>query len=465
MSLFRTRGLHRRGLLVLVAILLALWPTGPLAAQTTPLHLPFTIDTLPNGLTLIVHQDRSVPTVAVNMWYHVGSGDERPGRTGFAHLFEHLMFMGSQNAEYPAFDRLLEAAGANNNGSTTEDRTNYYESGPRTALPLMLWLEADRMGWLLPTMDSAKVDLQRDVVKNERRQSYENRPYGMAFTELPGAMYPTGHPYSWPVIGSMRDLTAASVEDVKNFFRMYYAPNNATLVVAGDVDPAEVRRLVRQYFGEIPRGPAPDRPPTPAFQLRRDTTIVLEDRVQLPRLFLDWHTVRGYSQDDAALNVLGYILTGAKNGRLTQTLVYDRQVATNVFAGQDGKLRDGDFSVIATAKPGTPLDTLQAIVDRELARLIAEGPTARELDQARNSLEAGQLRQLENVDAKADQLNAYYYFTGQPDYLAQDLARTRAVTAADVQRVARQYLQAPRVVLSVVPQGHRELAATRGATP
>jgi zinc protease len=326
----------------------------------------------------------------------------------------------------------------------------------------MLWLEADRMGWLLPTMDSAKVDLQRDVVKNERRQSYENRPYGMAFTELPGAMYPTGHPYSWPVIGSMRDLTAASVEDVKNFFRMYYAPNNATLVVAGDVDPAEVRRLVRQYFGDIPRGPTPDRPPTPTFQLPRDTTVVLEDRVQLPRLYLNWHTVRGYSADDAALNVLGYLLTGAKNGRLTQTLVYDRQVATNVFAGQDGKLRDGDFSIITTGKPGTPLDTLQAIVDRELARLIAEGPTARELDQARNALEAGQLRQLENVDAKADQLNAYYYFTGQPDYLAQDLARTRAVTAADVQRVARQYLQAPRVVLSVVPQGHRELAATRG---
>ena len=445
---------------------LAVLPPCRLAAQTPALHLPYTIDTLPNGLTLIVHEDRSVPTVAVNVWYHVGSGDERVGRTGFAHLFEHLMFMGSQNAVYPAFDRLLEAAGGNNNGSTTEDRTNYYESGPRTALPLMLWLEADRMGWLLPTMDRAKVDLQRDVVTNERRQSYENRPYGQAFINLPSAMYPPGHPYSWPVIGSMRDLTAASVEDVKNFFRMFYAPNNATLVVAGDVDPVEVRRLVRQYFAEIPRGPAPDRPPTPTFQLPRDTTVVLEDRVQLPRLYIDWHTVKGYATDDAALNVLAYVLTGAKNGRLTQTLVYDRQVATNVFAGQDGKLRDGDFSVIATGKPGTPLDTLQAIVDRELARLIAQGPTQHELDQAQNSLEASQLRQLENVDAKADQLNYYYYFTGQPDFLAQDLARTRAVTAADVQRVARQYLQAPRVVLSVVPEGHRELAAGRtGVTP
>jgi len=465
MSQYSPRRARWLGAILAVGVL-AVSPPRALAAQAPALHLPYTIDTLANGLTLIVHEDHSVPTVAVNVWYHVGAGDERVGRTGFAHLFEHLMFMGSQNAVYPAFDRLLEGAGANNNGSTTEDRTNYYESGPKTALALMLWLEADRMGWLLPTMDSAKVDLQRDVVKNERRQSYENRPYGQAFLNLPGAMYPAGHPYSWPVIGSMRDLTAASVEDVKNFFRMYYAPNNATLVVAGDIDPVEVRRLVRQYFAEIPRGPAPDRPPTPVFQVPRDTTIVLEDQVQLPRIYIDWHTVKGYAPDDAALNVLAYLLTGAKNGRLTQTLVYDRQVATNVFAGQDGKLRDGDFSVIATGKPGTPLDTLQAIVDRELVRLIGQGPTQHELDQAQNALEASQLRQLENVDAKADQLNNYYYYTGQPDFLAQDLARTRAVTAADVQRVARQYLQAPRVVLSVVPQGHRELAAGRtGVTP
>jgi zinc protease len=460
MSLFHSRGARWVGA-VLAAGVLAASPSRRLEAQ-----LPYTIDTLPNGLRLIIHRDASVPTVSVNVWYHVGSGDERVGRTGFAHLFEHLMFMGSEHAPYPAFDRMLEAAGANNNGSTTEDRTNYYESGPRTALPLMLWLEADRMGWMVNTMDSAKVDLQRDVVKNERRQRLENAPYGMAFDHLPGMGYPAGHPYSWPVIGSMRDLSAASTEDVRNFFRMYYAPNNASLVVAGDVDPAEVRRLVRQYFGEIPRGPAPDRPPTPPFQVARDTTMVLEDRVQLPRLYLNWHTVRAYATDDAALNVLSYLLTGAKNSRLTQTLVHERQVSTGVFAFQDGKLRDGDFSVIATGRPGTPLDTLQGIIEREIARLATEGPSARELDQARNALEANQLRGLENVDAKADQLNYYYYYTGQPDYLAQDLARMRAVTAADVQRVARTYLRGPRVTLSVVPQGRRELAATRqGATP
>ncbi|NBS58695.1 MAG: insulinase family protein, partial [Betaproteobacteria bacterium] len=217
-----------------------------LCAPARKLRVPYTLDSLPNGLTLIVHEDHSTPIVTTDVWFHVGSGDEKPGRTGFAHLFEHLMFMGSEHAENPQFDRLLEAAGTNNNGSTTEDRTNYYESGPSSALPLMLWLEADRMGWLLPTMDKPKVDLQRDVVKNERRQSYENQPYGLVADYEPKLMYPAGHPYSWPVIGSMADLSAASVDDVKNFFRQYYAPNNATIVVAGDVKAAEVKALVRK---------------------------------------------------------------------------------------------------------------------------------------------------------------------------------------------------------------------------
>ena len=253
------------------------------AGQAKKLSVPYVLDTLPNGLTLIVHEDHSTPVVTTNVWFHVGSGDEKPGRTGFAHLFEHLMFMGSQHAEYPQFDRLLEAAGADNNGSTTEDRTNYYENGPNSSLPLMLWLEADRLGWLLPTMDKPKVDLQRDVVKNERRQSYENRPYGIVADFEPKLMYPASHPYSWPVIGSMVDLSAASVDDVKDFFRRYYAPNNATLVVAGDVRAAEVKALVRAYFSEIPRGPKIDRPSPTPFTVR-DTALTLEDRVQLPQL-------------------------------------------------------------------------------------------------------------------------------------------------------------------------------------
>ncbi|MBA3853787.1 MAG: hypothetical protein C0503_05180, partial [Gemmatimonas sp.] len=301
----------------LIATALAVLALSSSLAAQGPIRVPVTVDTLPNGLTLIIHQDMSVPVVTTNVWYHVGSGDEKLGRTGFAHLFEHLMFMGSKNAPYPQFDRLLEAAGASNNGSTTTDRTNYYESGPASALPLMLWLEADRLGWMLETMDAPKVDLQRDVVKNERRQSYENQPYGLAFEHLVAAIYPKGHPYSWSTIGSMADLSAASLDDVKEFFRTYYAPNNASIVIAGAVNVDSVRALARQMFGEIPRGPRIERPrPTP-FTLR-DTTITLEDRVQLPRVYLAWHAVPEFSADDAALDIAAYVLAGARNSRLTQ---------------------------------------------------------------------------------------------------------------------------------------------------
>jgi zinc protease len=430
-------------------------------ATAQKISVPYAIDTLPNGLTLIVHEDHSTPVVTTNVWFHVGSGDEQPGRTGFAHLFEHLMFMGSKNAEYPQFDRLLEAAGANNNGSTTNDRTNYYEDGPSSALPLMLWLEADRMGWLLPTMDKPKVDLQRDVVKNERRQSYENQPYGLVADYDSKLMYPAGHPYSWPVIGSMTDLSAASVDDVKNFFRQYYAPNNATIVVAGDVKTAEVKALVRKYFSEIPRGPKIDRPSPKPFTVR-DTAITLEDRVQLPRLYLNWHTVKGWAADDAELDIAAAVLAGSRTSRLTQALVYNGELATNVFARQSSKRLDGDFSIVATARPGKGLDTLRAVIDAEVRRLAAEGPTARELDQAKNALEASFLRRIESVAGKANQLNSYFYQTGKPDSFQADLDRYRNVSAADVQRVVRKYLHGNRVMISVVPQGKTELAAKKG---
>jgi zinc protease len=439
------------------ALLLAV--AQPAAAQTTTLQVPYVIDTLDNGLTLIVHQDRSVPIVAVNVWYHVGSGDEKAGRTGFAHLFEHLMFMGSEHAPYPAFDRLLEGAGASNNGSTTEDRTNYYEYGPASALPLMLWLEADRMGWMLPTMDSAKVDLQRDVVKNERRQRVDNQPYGLASEHISRMLYPATHPYSWPVIGSMEDLSSASLEDTREFFRRYYAPNNAALVVAGDVRADSVKALVERYFGAIPRGPAIERPAPAPARLARDTAAVLEDRVQLPRLYYAWQGVRKYHADDAALDIAAYVLAGAKNSRLTKRMVYDEQLATDVWVYNDSKRLAGDVGVTATARPGHSLPELQAVVDDELRRLAAEGPTARELEQAKNATEARFLRSLERVLGKADQLNDYYYGTGDPDHYAEDLARYQAVTAADVRRAVREYLLAPKVVLSIVPQGETDQAA------
>ena len=454
-----------RSLLAASAILCSV-TSVPGAAQEPGLTVPYTTDTLANGLRFIVHEDHSVPIIATNVWYHVGSGDEKPGRTGFAHLFEHLMFMGSQHAPYPAFDRLLEAAGANNNGSTTEDRTNYYEWGPSNAAPLMAWLEADRMGYFLPTMDQEKVDLQRDVVQNERRQGVDNQPYGKAAETIGRMLYPSGHPYSWPVIGSMADLSAATLQDTREFFRTYYAPNNAVIVVAGDVTSAAVGEFVRHYFGDIPRGPAITRPAPGSFTVTHDTLAVLEDRVQLPRVYYTWHTTKAYAPDDAALDVVAYILAGAKNSRLTQRLVYEEQVASDVMAYQDGKLLDGDFTIRATARPGHDLPELHRLITEIVGRLATDGPAPRELRQAQNAIEASFLNRLERVLAKADQLNAYYYFTGQPDYFAQDQARYRALTSEDVRRAAAAYLLAPKVVLSVVPDGKRELAIeTTEVTP
>ncbi|MEO7962593.1 MAG: pitrilysin family protein, partial [Gemmatimonadaceae bacterium] len=308
--------------------------------------------------------------------------------------------------------------------------------------------------------DSAKVNAQREIVKNERRQGVENQPYGISEDILSPALYPKDHPYSWPVIGSMTDLSAASLEDTKEFFRKYYAPNNAVIVVAGDVKSDSVRRAVRMMFSDIPRGPAIARP-TPAPFTVKDTTIVAEDRVQLPRLYLAWHAVSRNSPDDAALEVTQYLLAGARNARLTSALVYDEEVARDVSVNNDAKKLDGDFTVVATARPGKGLNTLRTSVDRQIAKLAADGPSDRELQQARNALESQFLNRLEFVNAKANQLNEYYYFSGDPDGFQRDLDRYRAVTAADVKRVVTRYLTAPRVTLSIVPQGRKELAATK----
>lgn len=447
------------------ALALLAGPSTAAAQEASKIEVPVTVDTLANGLTLIIHEDHTAPIVAVNVWYHVGSGDEKPGRTGFAHLFEHLMFMGSQHAPYPEFDRRLEAAGASNNGSTTVDRTNYFESGPANALPLMLWLEADRMGWMLPTMDQAKLDAQREIVKNERRQRYENQPYGLVWDKMPGMLYPEGHPYSWSVIGSMEDLSAASLEDVKEFFRLYYAPNNAAIVVAGAVDPDEVRALVEKYFAEIPRGSEIERAAPPRPALRADTALVLEDRVQLPRLYYAFNTVEHWAEDDAPLAIAAEILAGSKTARLTRNLVYERRIASNVFAYQNAKRVAGDFNIIATARPGVALPEIQAVIDEEIARLAVEGPTSRELEQARNMIEASFLNRIESVGRKADQLNSYYFLLGEPDAFQRDLDRYRAVTAEDVKRVVAKYLTGPRATISVVPQGATELAAKARVTP
>jgi zinc protease len=440
---------------VRLVLLLAVLSSLPLYGQSPPkpLAVPYRQFTLANGLTVILHQDRSVPIAAVNVWYHVGSANERQGRTGFAHLFEHLMFEGSKHVMEGEFDTRLEAAGANNNGSTNNDRTNYIIDLPANALELALFLESDRMGYLLDTMSPERVNGQRDVVKNERRQSYENRPYGMASIEIDKMLWPAGHPYSWPTIGYMEDLTAASHDDVTAFFKTYYAPNNATLVIAGDIDFDRTQALVEKWFAEIPSGPrVPVISPPPALltDVKRQT---LTDQVRLPRLYLGWLTPRTYAPGDAALDLLSSVLTGGKNSRLYKRLVYDTQMAQDVSAFQQSGALGSSFLIVATARPGHTVEEMQKAIDEEIDRLRREPPDAREVQRAINQVEASFYRRMERVGGfggKADQLNAYHFAGGGPDYFAEDLARYTSLSATDVQAAVVQWLPRDRRVELVV---------------
>ncbi|MFN2420429.1 MAG: M16 family metallopeptidase [Gemmatimonadota bacterium] len=445
--------------------LLVLIPSAPAAAQEARIEIPYTRFTLPNGLTVILHEDHAIPMVSVNMWYHVGSGRERTGRTGFAHLFEHIMFEGSGHVPEGEFDRLLEAAGGDNNGSTNTDRTNYWENVPSNALELALFLESDRMGYLLDAMSPAKVDGQRDVVKNERRQSYENRPYGMASILLGENLFPEGHPYRWPTIGYMDDLTAASYEDVVGFFKSYYGPNNASLSIAGDIDVEATKRLVERWFADVAAGPPVPPVDPPAAALTDEKRVVHEDRVQLPRIYMCWLSPGYLDPGDAELDVLANVLAGGKNSRLYKRLVYDLQIAQDVSAFQQSRDLGSQFCVVSTARSGHDLPALETVIQEEIDRLQDEAPTDREVERAVNQYEAAFLDQLERVGGfggKADQLNAYFFATGNPDWFQEDLMRYKALEPSDIQAVAETYLTDDgRVVLSVVPEGQREMAAER----
>ncbi len=430
------------------------------SAQAQTLRVPTDTFTLANGLRVTVHEDHSAPLVAVNVWYHVGSGREVAGRSGFAHLFEHMMFQGSKDVDKGGHFGLIQEAGGTLNGSTNSDRTNYYELLPSNYLAQALWLEADRMGFLLDAFSQDKLDNQRDVVKNERRQNYENRPYGMASIKVGEMLYPAGHPYHAPTIGYQADLTAASEKDVAGFFREWYVPNNASLVVAGDVTTARVRQLVIRYFGDIPRGPEP--PPVAAMPvtLSADKRDVLEDRVTLAQLTLVWPTVERWNADEDALDVLASVLGQGKGSRLYERLIYKEQAAQSAFANQGSRPQAGQFQVTVTAREGTSLSQMEREVYAEIARLARDGPTADELTQARNRNEAQSVYQLQTLLGKADRINGYMTFRGTPDLFNQDLAHYNAVTAADVRRAAQQYIDGhPHIVLSVVPNGHPELAA------
>jgi zinc protease len=425
-----------------------------LARAASPIpEIKFEKYTLPNGLQVILHEDHSTPIVTVNVWYHAGSKNERPGRTGFAHLFEHMMFQGSKHHDSNYFDPFLEAGGKLN-GSTNQDRTNYWESVPSNYLDIALWMESDRMGYLLPAMSQKKLDNQRDVVRNERRQSYENRPYGLMHEIILAAMFPADHPYSWPTIGSMADLAQASREDIADFFRHYYNPANASLCIAGDFDSAEAKKLVEKYFAPLPAGPTVEKMKPQPAELKEEKRIEMTDRVGLPRLVMVWPSVPEFGDDEAALDILGDILAMGKTSRLEQSLVREKQIAQSVSAGQDSEEISGAFMIEATAQPGQKLADLEKAILEQVNRIQQQPPTADEVTRSLNRIETQVVRSLESnsgFGGLADQLNKYNVMKGDPSYLSKDFERYQKVTPDDIQRVAKKYLGPGRIVLEVLP--------------
>ncbi|MEO6056299.1 MAG: pitrilysin family protein, partial [Gemmatimonadales bacterium] len=389
---------------------------APLAAQSA-VAIPYQRFVLPNGLTLLVHEDHKAPIVAVNVWYHVGSKNERPGRTGFAHLFEHLMFNGSEHHD-KEFQEPLERAGATDlNGTTNEDRTNYFVNVPTSALDLALWLESDRMGHLVGAISQAKLDEQRGVVQNEKRQG-ENEPYGTVWDFLTPRLYPANHPYSWTTIGSMEDLDAAKLDDVKRWFQTYYGPANAVLVVAGDVEATTIRAKVERYFGDIPSGPPIARQGVWIAKRSGNQRGVMQDRVPQPRLYKVWNVPEWGSADGDYLTLAASALSTGKSSRLYRRLVYDEQIATDVRASLDLREIGGLFSIEAGVRPGGDAAKVERVIDEELARFLATGPTAVELQRAKTLAHAGFLRGVERIGGfggKSDVLARGQVFAGRPD--------------------------------------------------
>lgn len=421
---------------------------------------------LPNGLTVILHEDHSLPVACVNIWYYVASKDEPAGRSGFAHLFEHLMFMGTHRVPGSDFDNLMEAGGGWNNASTSEDRTNYFDMGPAELLPTLLWLEADRLEALGQAMTQEKLDKQRAVVRNERRQSYENAPYGKSELRVHELMFPEGHPYHIPVIGTHEDLAAATVDDVKNFFSTYYLPSNASLVVAGDFDPAHIKPLIESLFGSLPRGSDVVHPTADPVKLAGVVRLTETDTVQFARTSMVYHSPPFFADGDAEMDLAAAVLSSGISSRLYQKLVYENEFAVDVSAYQSSMLLGSLFYITATAKPGVSLDTIEAAIDEAVAEFVANGPTTEELERQKARLEYGTLSRLQSILAKADRLNQYQFFFNEPNSFQRDLDRYRSATPTTVQTWARNVLtQDARLILRVIPEIRADDAGGRNERP
>jgi zinc protease len=440
-------------LLVLASLAAALALNAADRRPANGIEIPYTKYVLENGLTLLVHEDHKAPIVAVNTWYHVGSKNEKPGKTGFAHLFEHLMFNGSEHFNDDFFKATEKVGATDMNGTTSEDRTNYFENAPKDALDYLLWLESDRMGFMVGAIDKAKLDEQRGVVQNEKRQG-ENQPYAIAYQLITKNTWPAGHPYSWTVIGSMEDLNAASLDDVKDWFKSYYGPANATLVVAGDVTPKEVLEKVRKYYGAIPSGPPVARQEIWVAKRTGTHRMQAQDRVPQARLYKVWNIPQYGSPEGALLDLVSDVLASGKNSRLYKRLVYDDQIATDVHAAVDLSEIAGQFMITATARPGGDLAKVEKAIDEELAKFLKEGPTARELQRVKTQFEAGFVRGIERIGGfggKSDILAHNSVFLGNPDYYKVHLQEVRETTVKQLVEAARQWLSDGQFVLEIQP--------------
>jgi predicted Zn-dependent peptidase len=433
------------------------------AAEPT---LKFEKYTLKNGLTVLLSEDHRLPQVAVDIWYHVGAANQTPGHSGFAHLFEHMMFSGSKHVQ-PSPIQALERVGASQfNGTTNWDRTNYFEVVPSNELPAALWVEGDRMGYLLDTLDDQKLKIQRDVVSNEKRQNTENRPYGMAQQRLCDLLFPKPHPYYECVIGDISDIQNAQPEDVRKFFREYYGPNNASLALVGDFDPKSAKEMVEKFFGSIPRGPEVKAADVPQPDIQGLVKETFEDKLaELPRLVLAWKGVRQFTDDEPAGDILGEVLGSGRTSRFYKSLVFDKQLASSVSASDNTLGIAGWFQITITAAKGKEIPDLLPVVDGIVREVQQNGVTAEEVERAKRNIIAGHMRSLERIGGfggRADLLNTYQTFLGDPGYLPRDLARYRAVTPEAVQAFARKYLVPDkRIELDIVPA--RKTAQAGGA--